>query len=83
MQNDSCLFFPNGLNRQVRTTCSKGGEVVAKGTVLSVSTGPQKQSSASVEGYLPIYLNHEEVVKVALNVTFAVPQDGLEQLLGI
>lgn len=78
------LYFPSSINySHTQTFTSKAGSVVWDDGTLVLSTGANANSLVSVTGYLPCYVNQEEIVTVTLNAAFSAPTAGCKQILGI
>jgi hypothetical protein len=84
MTTSSLIYFPHGTyTKHVTFYSNRQGGVVCKNGVLYNSTGPNAHSISVIRGYLPLYVNQESRMKVTLNVAFADPCDGMQQILGM
>lgn len=82
--NDFILFFPNEINfSHVVTSTSQGASVTWSTGTLMLNTSALSNSTACLEGYLPVYLNQQPCVKITLNAAFSEPKDGLMQTIGL
>lgn len=78
------LFFNNVLNRTYcSATTTKGSTASVTGAIVSLSTGTAANSSATLNGLLPLYLNQEEHTNVTVSSSFTSNRIGTRQFVGM
>jgi hypothetical protein len=81
---DRVMFFPCSLNQSHTTlTETNGSSHSWKDGTVTMTSGSAPNSIAEICGYLSVFLCHEPLVSVTLNLSFSTPVAGTRQLAGV